>query len=86
VPSGEGRSQRKLFKLLVFIFGVLPTLALGAVIAPRSGRLDPTFDEPLGVEDLALPAFATDGLQKGSILGSGNLLDSSPVIVGSRRL
>src|SRR5215217_5289684 len=33
-----------------------------------------------------LLAFAPDGLQKGSTLGSGNLVDSSPVIVGSRRL
>ena len=32
-----------------------------------------------GFEDLALLAFAPDVLQKGSTLGSGNLVDSSPV-------
>jgi hypothetical protein len=34
-----------------------------------------------GFEDLALLAFAPDGLQKVSTLGSGNLVDSSPVEV-----
>jgi hypothetical protein len=32
-----------------------------------------------GFEDLALLAFAPDGLQKGSTPGSGNLVDSSLV-------
>jgi hypothetical protein len=35
-------------------------------------------------EDLALLAFAPDGLQKGPTLGSGDSVDSSPVMVGSR--
>ena len=35
-------------------------------------------EQEYGFEDLALLAFAPDGLQKGSTLGSGNLVDSSP--------